>query len=265
MTKYFAMSDIHAQLDSFEESLKLIDLEDKDNYLILLGDYINRGPSSYSVLQRVMELEKIYTAERVITLVGNHDLMFLDWLNDYKKFEIMISDFGLNTIASFFSKDEFDSIKKEIVPMISKPLEVSKYLIELLYNQHSEIISWLFGIKKNYYYETDTAIYVHAGIFEEEDYWQLISSREQFTQKYPAKIGKFYKDIIAGHVHSEEVAQDESYLGKVFYDDYSHYYIDGHTNLSSVVPILKYDTETRLYSSFVKTPENWEEYVMEKK
>ena len=45
----FAISDIHGCFDLFMEKLKLIEpeLQDANNKLILLGDYIDRGPDSF--------------------------------------------------------------------------------------------------------------------------------------------------------------------------------------------------------------------------
>ncbi|MBO4125690.1 metallophosphoesterase [Streptococcus suis] len=46
MSKIFAMSDIHGHYDEFIESLSKVDLSDKNNQLILLGDYIDGGSHS---------------------------------------------------------------------------------------------------------------------------------------------------------------------------------------------------------------------------
>ena len=50
------MSDIHGFLDA----LSLVDLDDKNNMLILCGDYIHGGSDSYGVLEKIMELKKKY-------------------------------------------------------------------------------------------------------------------------------------------------------------------------------------------------------------
>ena len=93
------------------------------------------------------------------------------------------------------------------------------------------------------------AIYVHAGLDEEaKEYWKYGTSDYMMTNKYPPTVGKFLKTIIAGHVYSDEVG-DSSYFGKVFWDEMSHFYIDGNTNKSGIVPVLKYDTITQTYTS----------------
>ena len=48
----FAMSDIHGKYELFEKRISQIKqlLKEKDNKLILLGDYIDRGSKSYECL-----------------------------------------------------------------------------------------------------------------------------------------------------------------------------------------------------------------------
>ena len=62
--KYYAISDIHGNIIEFNKVLQYINLR-ADNKLILLGDFIH-GPSSYEVLDKIIELEKKYGKEKVI-------------------------------------------------------------------------------------------------------------------------------------------------------------------------------------------------------
>lgn len=127
------------------------------------------------------------------------------------------------------------------------------------------MINWLKDLP--YYYETDTQIYVHAGIDEEAgEFWKWGSEDYYFCSKYPYTIGKFEKDIIAGHIGTSTITGNENYH-KVFWDKQSHFYIDGTTELSKILPLLKYDTKIKRYSSFEKiTDENntdsWVEYTI---
>ena len=49
MAKIYAISDIHGYLDEFINALSKIDLSDKNNRLILIGDYIDTGIQSFQV------------------------------------------------------------------------------------------------------------------------------------------------------------------------------------------------------------------------
>lgn len=63
----YAISDIHGCYDEFMALLRKISLQEEDE-LILLGDYIDRGPKSYEMLKW---LENV--PANVVTLKGNHD------------------------------------------------------------------------------------------------------------------------------------------------------------------------------------------------
>lgn len=127
------------------------------------------------------------------------------------------------------------------------------------------MINWLKGLP--YVYETEKQIYVHAGVDEEaEELWKWGSEDYYFCSKYPHSTGKFYKDIIAGHISTSEISGKPNYH-KVYFDKKSHYYIDGDTRVSKTIPVLKYDTVSGKYTSFEKKKQNdgnfvWQEYAI---
>lgn len=128
--------------------------------------------------------------------------------------------------------------------------QIDKKMKDYIIAEYPEIVDWLkdkfFNTER--FFETDHQIFVHAGIDEElGQNWKLFSNPDIFTKKFPASIGKFYKDIIAGHIYSEEIAKDSDVLGKIYFDNYNHYYIDGHVSLSKTIPILAFDTTTKKY------------------
>lgn len=107
--------------------------------------------------------------------------------------------------------------------------------------------AWLKGLEP--YYRTERQIFVHAGVDEEAgDLWHLASEPWFFVSKFPAEFGTFYMDIIAGHVGTYAMCGEN----RVFWDGESHFYLDGTTERSGILPILKYDTETGAYHSFRK-------------
>lgn len=108
-----------------------------------------------------------------------------------------------------------------------------------------EIIDWLKTCP--YYYETEKQIFVHAGIVEwaDED-WLDVTSDDLMVSKYPASIGSFYKDIIAGHISTAKISGDPNFHG-VYFDRKNHFYVDGTTYKSGKVPVLVYDQEKDKY------------------
>ncbi|MEM7657075.1 MAG: metallophosphoesterase family protein [Bacteroidota bacterium] len=70
----FAIGDIHGCLASFQAMLRKLHLQPEDQ-LILLGDYVNRGPDSLGVLDQIIQLQT--DGYKVHALRGNHEEMFL--------------------------------------------------------------------------------------------------------------------------------------------------------------------------------------------
>ena len=240
MAKIYAISDIHGYLDEFINALSKVDLSDKNNRLILIGDYIDNGIQSFQVISKIIELEEIYP-NQIITLLGNHEEWFYDWLILEKPTASAFPE----TIKSFFSQEELNYILK------SNPNNFETEVRNEIKNNIKFIlfINWL---KKRYrdkrYYETETQVFVHAGIDEDGDnLWHELTDPNLFTNKFPASIGRFYKDIIAGHIYSEQIAKDNDLLGKIYFDNYNHYYIDGHVSQSKTIPVLSFDTVTKKY------------------
>lgn len=117
------------------------------------------------------------------------------------------------------------------------------------------IFQWIFALPR--FHETEQQIFVHAGIDEEAgDLWRCGTEESIFTGKFPPTQGSFEKDIIAGHVGtaSEYLANDPAFH-QVFWDGESHYFLDGSSEISHVVPVLKFDEDTGVYSTFAWSEE----------
>ncbi len=71
MKRTLVISDIHGELTLFEELLQTAGYNPDQDQLILLGDYIDRGPDSKRVLEKVMELKD----GGAVVLKGNHEDM----------------------------------------------------------------------------------------------------------------------------------------------------------------------------------------------
>ena len=77
----YAMSDIHGCIEELQKQMEQVDLSGK-NRIIFLGDYIDYGDSSCQVLEYIRDLQKEYGEEKVVVLKGNHEQMFLEWIDD---------------------------------------------------------------------------------------------------------------------------------------------------------------------------------------
>ncbi len=80
------------------ELLKKINPLAPDDTLIFIGDYIDRGTNSKGVIDIVLQLRAEH--DRVITLMGNHELMLLDAIRGYGQNEYL-SMGGAATLKSY--------------------------------------------------------------------------------------------------------------------------------------------------------------------
>jgi serine/threonine protein phosphatase 1 len=74
----YTISDIHGHYDEFRTLLDKLAIDFTKDKLVLLGDYIDRGPQSAAVVREVMRLQREHGSDRVIALRGNHEQMALE-------------------------------------------------------------------------------------------------------------------------------------------------------------------------------------------
>lgn len=96
----FAIGDIHGRLDLLDALLSRIESEDRPGaILIFLGDYVDRGPDTLGVIDRLLRVQ----SERAsaIFLKGNHEAGLLDFLADPDAFDGWLDWGGRETLASY--------------------------------------------------------------------------------------------------------------------------------------------------------------------
>jgi serine/threonine protein phosphatase 1 len=92
-----AIGDIHGCKQAFEAVLKAI-APGPDDELILLGDYVDRGPESWGVIERILQLEQQC---KVVPILGNHEEMLLAALGDEASLRLWLGFGGDATIESY--------------------------------------------------------------------------------------------------------------------------------------------------------------------
>ena len=149
------------------------------------------------------------------------------------------------TSGTFLTKEQFKNL--DVLPNREARIDYVKVKIK---KNHKDLLSWM--RKLRLFYETDTQIFVHAGVDEnipeEELEWCTIGTPDYImTGKYPPTTGHFYKDIIAGHVAAALVARDRKFKG-IYFDGESHFYIDGSVGKNRRILCLAYEeTENKYY------------------
>jgi serine/threonine protein phosphatase 1 len=177
------IGDIHGCYSEFIDLLDAVEFDGATEKLILLGDYIDRGKDSYSVIKKIQELQKKYP-NNVIALRGNHEQMLIDaydcGMSKYsQEHSLWMMNGGKKTLKSFY-----------------------KYQAKI--NQE---IQWFKNLPL--YYEDDSRIYVHAGIdlykpMTEQSSYTLLWTREPFI--FNSK--KYEKQVVFGHTPSQNLTQD---------------------------------------------------------
>lgn len=195
MKHIFAISDIHGELDLFQELLDQINYTPKHHHLILLGDFVDRGPKSSQVLDTCKMLKE----QGATLLLGNHEVLMYRCLTSDDEFAWTrwIKYGGAETLQSYgFSPKDYrltDANGK-----FKKPKLVSQKLLEdLAFIQTFDL-----------YYEENDFIFVHAGInpyipFADNTQSDLLWIREKFHQHYDGE-----KTIIFGHTPTHKLHQN---------------------------------------------------------
>ena len=183
----WVIGDIHGCLDELEELLDLIPARDP---LLFIGDYIDRGPASACVVDRVLEEEG-----RSVFLKGNHEDMMLSYYRDPDSREGLAWTFwgngGPATLRSYglSEQDAYNRYPK----------------------RHREFYENL-----RLYYEDEHCIAVHAGLrlssdehptppLEEQDEDDLLWIREEWIRHEHRWKGK---KVYYGHTPSRYVLGD---------------------------------------------------------
>ena len=71
--RILAIGDIHGCATAFDTLLAAVQPQ-PDDLIITLGDYVDRGPDSKAVIERLLSLHK---TGRLVALRGNHEIMML--------------------------------------------------------------------------------------------------------------------------------------------------------------------------------------------
>lgn len=97
MRRVLAIGDIHGCSHALD--LLLADVNPRgDDRIVTLGDYVDRGPDSKGVLDRLLDLRR---TGRLVALRGNHELMLLDAPNLGDDRDLWLECGGWETLLSY--------------------------------------------------------------------------------------------------------------------------------------------------------------------
>jgi serine/threonine protein phosphatase 1 len=166
-----AIGDIHGcrrALTTLLQGVKPV----KNDQLIFLGDYVDRGPDSPGVINTLLSLQ---TRCKTIFLRGNHEAMMLDARESFLKSDIWQGCGGFETVSAYGAARRTD------------------------WSSSVPAAHWLFLEKTIRTFETPKHIFVHASVdpaldLDEQPDW--IVFWEYFENLAPHKSGK---KVVCGH------------------------------------------------------------------
>jgi len=101
--KAYVIGDIHGCYYTLKNVLNSIQTTlEKEDTIVFLGDYFDRGPHNYKVFCLLNSLQ--YEGVKLVFLRGNHEQMMLDALNERSKEYLWFSNGGEITSEQFLSK-----------------------------------------------------------------------------------------------------------------------------------------------------------------
>lgn len=131
--RIFVIADIHGELNKLNTLLNNLNIVESDRF-IFLGDYVDRGPKSYEVIERLLSLN---TTNRCDFILGNHDYEFFkdsftnendDSISNNERYRLW--DHGVKeTLASYINNNKSPEIHKSFYEMLKL------YLIETINNK----------------------------------------------------------------------------------------------------------------------------------
>lgn len=192
--KIYAIGDVHGERIKLERLFSKLTIE-KDDTVIFLGDYIDRGVDSKGVIDFILSLKDKCN---LITLKGNHEQFAMD------SYEYV---FGADTTK----KNMFQSW------MMNGGVECLRSYDSDAVNggYHHKALATMFNAHGDFFknlrltYETKKHIFVHGFLaheldLEDQEEFQCLWGR--FSDIYPHKSGKI---VVCGHtIHREPVDHD---------------------------------------------------------
>ena len=196
--RVYAIGDIHGRLDLFDQLVARIEIDRSGDkpLIILLGDYIDRGPGSAEMIERLSSGSLPAWADW-ICLKGNHEQAMLDAL----------ADGGNKMMERWRNFGGRDTMRSYLVPsMLSFGDDMDALRADLLQRVPQPHLDWLRGLKLTH--RVGDSLFVHAGIrpgiaLDAQDPIDLMWIREDFLNS------RADHGCVVVHGHSIKPAVDD--------------------------------------------------------
>ena len=204
--RIIAVGDLHGVAEPLDRLIEKLNLDQSD-MLIFIGDYVDRGPESKRVVDKLLDLKMKY--EHVYFLMGNHEDMLLGSLGYpavVSSFETWIYNGGSATLRSYgMSNDEILNLAR-----MWDDAERGNRIIKLIPKSHIEFFKSLY-----LFVETESYFFCHAGVSPDktiEEGKQNIFDLLWIREHIGANNLKWEKKVICGHTPIEDVLVTEKLI-----------------------------------------------------
>lgn len=205
--RVYAIGDIHGYADVLDDMHRRIAVDIESNpvdkaQIVYLGDYVDRGPDSRGVIERLVERELYAPTIEHIYLLGNHEDAMLSFLTNAPEAMSEHADWlmygGLETLESYDIRPDMSLTKPDMIADIGRDLKTK------MPKPHQEFLKNL-----KLYYEVGGYLFVHAGIkpgvkLERQDKHDFTFRREPFMsyeKPHPWRV-------VHGHTPSKDKQVD---------------------------------------------------------
>ncbi|WP_212747549.1 metallophosphoesterase family protein [Fodinibius saliphilus] len=185
--QFIAIGDIHGCLRSMEALLEKLETY-KDRKFVFVGDYIDRGPNSREVVDRLLDLRNEVDT---VFLRGNHEQMLLDAVHKDKRSMWMMNG-GRTTLQSYGIDNELAHLPDE----------------HIQFYENTQM-----------YYNTDNYFFVHAGLSPAKTISQSIKEEDEvkeflWERSHLKTIETAWEKIVVfGHTPTREPVQRDMMIG----------------------------------------------------
>ncbi len=215
--RIFVISDIHGNCELLKNLVNKLNIRPED-YLVLLGDYVNKGYGSLSTLEYVKQLAK---RENTFVLKGNHELAMYEMFTDKEMFLEMYEWIVVND----------NNLVNEILALEDKSISdfTKDALFEYLKTK-DDIIEQLNSFLTILYF--DDFIFVHGGydknIHPEEEYKYL----KWDTYNEDSLVNE--KTVVVGHMPVSNFRSDKLDTRPYFNSEKNIIFVDGGVSIKRV-------------------------------
>jgi serine/threonine protein phosphatase 1 len=198
----FAIGDIHGNLEALNLLLERIAPE-KDDTIVFLGDYLDRGTRSKETVERVRTFVDDAPC-KAVALRGNHEDI---WIECFKE-----PNAGFLLPRSNGCMDSFRSFTGAAPLEEGQPLRAEEFVQYLQVGSWfpKDVIDWFESLPL--WYEDEHALFVHAGLDGRDAEWK----HPKYGRQKPLmwmREKSFYngydgKRVVFGHTHTRDLPQE---------------------------------------------------------